>query len=192
MVKKKFEKLDNIILHFCSSKIRNKFFDRLMPAITHSNDFGFIYLGLILIAVISKYKITDAVCVFLAIVFGLVAGEGIIKHVVRRRRPQSQNPIDRLLVKLPKTFSFPSGHTTSSFAALGVLWGLNSGLIYVFLIAAILISFSRLYLNLHYPSDVMGGIALGLLCSKAVILLQSSGTLVHSMVRLVDQIHNYK
>lgn len=189
MVKKRFEKIDNTILNFCSLKIKNKFFDRVMPLITHSNDFGSVYLGLILISIAINYKTNMAVSVLLAISFGLLFGEGILKHLFRRSRPQIRNPIDSLLVKIPRTSSFPSGHTTSAFAALGVLWGMDSNLIYVFLIAAILISFSRLYLYLHYPSDVMGGIALGLLCSKAVIILANSGYIVDTVIKAINRLY---
>lgn len=189
MVKSKFQKVDSMILNFCSLKIKNKYFDRIMPLITHCNDFGVFYLGLILLSIIVNYKTNLAVNVLLALTFGLLLGEGMLKHLIRRNRPQFRNPIDSLLVKIPRTSSFPSGHTTSSFAALGVLWGMDSNLIYVFLIAAILISFSRLYLYLHYPSDVMGGIALGLLCSKVVIIMANSGYIVNAVMKAINKLY---
>ena len=98
-------------------------------------------------------------------------GEGLLKHLIRRIRPPYKFLNYKFLVKLPRTSSFPSGHTTSAFAVLGVLWGLNYKWAYMFLLLALLIAFSRLYLCLHYPSDVFAGVILGLLCGKIVINL---------------------
>ena len=69
-----------------------------------------------------------------------------------------------LLVKAPTDFSFPSGHTAASFAAAAaLLFSKCRGWIPA-LVLAILIALSRLYLYVHYPTDVLAGVAVGFLC----------------------------
>jgi undecaprenyl-diphosphatase len=170
-------------------KIKNKYFDRTMPYITHSNDYGIIYISLILFSMILKYRIDIAIKLLIALSLGFLLGEGLLKHLVVRYRPTYKNPDYKLLVKTPKTSSFPSGHTTSAFAVFGVFWGIDSGLIYIFLGIAILIAFSRLYLYLHYPSDVFVGIILGLICGRLVFALNSNIFVTHIVSNLLGYIN---
>ena len=72
------------------------------------------------------------------------------------------------LIKNPITYSFPSGHSASSFAAAGTFIMTNSSMSVYITILAALIAFSRLYLNVHYPTDVLTGIILGLICSIVI------------------------
>lgn len=104
-----------------------------------------------------------------ALVLTTTVGEGIIKHLIRRIRPFSDIDQNTLLISKPITYSFPSGHSASSFAAAGIFIATsNPFAIYAIIIAA-LIAFSRLYLNVHYPTDVISGIILGLICSNVII-----------------------
>jgi undecaprenyl-diphosphatase len=109
--------------------------------------------------------------------------------LIVRYRPIYKNPNYKLLIKTPKTSSFPSGHTTSAFAVFGIFWEINSSLVYIFLGIAILIAFSRLYLYLHYPSDVFVGILLGLFCGKLVFTLNNSIYITHMVGRLISYIN---
>lgn len=190
MNKKHLQIIDNKILNFCSLRIENKYFDKIMPVITRSNDYGKVYIILALLSIIIGYKRAEAINILIALSFGLLIGEGLLKHMIRRSRPIDYEESKYLLVKAPKTSSFPSGHTTSSFATLGVLWFMNSGLFYVFLIMAILIAFSRIYLYLHYPSDVFAGIILGLICGKMVIVLSNNIHVINFVSKIVSGIYS--
>lgn len=161
--------IDNKMLHFCSVRIRNVLFDRSMPIITRSNDYGQVYIILSLIFILIAHRTTEGVNIIIALAFGAICGEGILKHIVKRNRPVKYQEQDNYLISKPKSFSFPSGHTTSSFAVLGVLWYMNSDFKYLVLFIAVLVSFSRLYLYVHYPTDVIAGIILGLICAKAAL-----------------------
>lgn len=187
MNNKFLESVDYKILNTCSLKIKNNFLDWIMPKISRLNDYGMIYIFIALFSILRGYDLKTAINVIEALLLGVFIGEGLIKHFLRRKRPYFLNGINELLIKYPKTFSFPSGHTTSSFAVFGVLWLTNSQFKYVFLIIALLISFSRLYLYVHFPSDVFAGIVLGLLCSRIVISLSSN---VH-YVFLVNKVINH-
>lgn len=192
MAKKRFQIIDNKILNFCSLKIENRYFDKIMPFITSSNDYGKVYIILALFSIMINYKRALAINIIIALAFGVLIGEGLLKHLIKRRRPTVRDMNRYLLVKAPKTSSFPSGHTTSSFAAIGVLWFMNSSFFYVFLIMAILISFSRIYLYLHYPSDVFAGIILGLICGKTVIVLGSNIHIVNLVSRFISYIYYWR
>ena len=79
------------------------------------------------------------------------------------------NTAIQLLIASPTDFSFPSGHTMSSFAAASVIFHANTNMGIMAFVFASLIAFSRLYLYVHYPTDVLAGIVLGILASYVVI-----------------------
>jgi undecaprenyl-diphosphatase len=190
MNRKLFLKMDNRILNMCALGMKNDFFDRMMPRISRLNDYGMIYILLALTSIFLDYEINIAVKVIMVLTLGLLLGEGFVKHLIRRTRPCFLNTTNEILIKFPRSFSFPSGHTTSSFAVFGVLWFANSDLKYFFLFIALIISFSRMYLYVHYPSDIIAGIVLGLICSKIIIAL--SGNVYYNILvnRIVCHIYH--
>lgn len=100
-----------------------------------------------------------------------ILGEGILKHIVGRLRPSNEILNSSGLISKPLSYSFPSGHTASAFAAAGILakyFKKYSALIFTL---AVLIAFSRLYLYVHYPTDVLAGLFLGLICCKGTIYI---------------------
>lgn len=167
---------DEKLLAVFSMKLKNKYFDRMMPIISRMNDYGMIFVLLSLFSIRIGYRTEIATSVLMALAVGLILGEGLLKHAIKRSRPSPLIYGEELLIKLPKTSSFPSGHTTSSFAVLYILWHSNSGLKYLFLVIAILIAFSRLYLYVHYPTDILAGIVLGLFSGQMIAMLaENSG-----------------
>lgn len=109
------------------------------------------------------------------IIFGLaiahLAGEITIKHIVRRIRPCHKLEDNQLVVKRPKYYSFPSGHTTSSFAVFAVTvfrcWPLSILVLFI----AVMIAISRLYLRVHYLTDVVVGLLLGFICGALSVVI---------------------
>ncbi len=92
-------------------------------------------------------------------------GDGMLKHLVERVRPCFQFPGVEMLVPYPKTtsYSFPSGHSISFFAAAtAFLLQSRDGLGKLFLAFAALVAFSRVYLFMHFPGDVLAGACLGM------------------------------
>lgn len=163
-----FEIIDNKGLKYISEKCKNRIFDRIMPIITMMGNLGIIWL---IISVLMLLKVEDriiGVSVILALILTTIVGEGIIKHIVKRSRP-FQNYEDELLINKPITYSFPSGHTASSFAALAVFLQMNGKLGLIMSPIATLIAFSRIYLKVHYPTDVIFGIVLGITCGVSVV-----------------------
>ena len=92
----------------------------------------------------------------------LVAGDCILKPLFARPRPCDVNTAITILVKRPHGHSFPSGHTASAFAAAFALCLQNRKLGVPALVLAAFIAFTRLYLYVHFPTDVLGGLVLGI------------------------------
>lgn len=163
-----FKAIDNKGLKYISEKCQNRTFDKMMPIITMMGNLGviwFVISSLMFLKV--EYRIID-IGVILAVALTTIIGEGIIKHIVRRSRP-FQDKEEKLLINKPITYSFPSGHTASSFAALAVFLQMNGKLGLIVSPIATLIAFSRVYLKVHYPTDVIFGMLLGFTCGITVV-----------------------
>lgn len=161
---RKINVVDNYILHGINKYLKNKYLDKIMPIITSLGNMGMIWIifaGVLLMN--QKYRVIGN-SVILALMVSTTVGEGIVKHIVKRNRPFDS----WCLIQKPMTYSFPSGHTFSSFAAAEILSMYFDGYKMVFIGLAFLIAFSRLYLNVHYPTDVICGIIMGILCSKMI------------------------
>lgn len=163
-----FKKIDIKGLEYISVNCKNKTFDKIMPIITMMGNLGivwFVISSLLLLKV--EYRIIG-IGVILALILTTIIGEGLIKHIVRRKRPFDQME-EKLLINKPITYSFPSGHTASSFAALAVFIQMNGKLGLMLSPVATLIAFSRVYLKVHYPTDVIFGMMLGFTCGISVV-----------------------
>jgi undecaprenyl-diphosphatase len=143
--------------------LQNKFFDAIMPFITRLGDIGFIWIVISIILICTKKYRKVGMASLLAISISTILTEGIIKHLVERVRPIIAYPIDNPLIKLPTSSSFPSGHTASSIAVAYVLSTYIKRYKFYFISLAVLIGFSRIYLYVHYFSDVLGGAVVGLI-----------------------------
>lgn len=163
------QNLDNAILLFIKNNMHWYMMDKAMVVITSLGNGGAIWIVIACVLIISKKYRKAGLMLSGALILGTVFGEGILKHVVHRIRPCASIPAANLLISKPLSYSFPSGHTTSSFAAAGVLAQYFKDYAFGFFTLASLIAFSRLYLYVHYPTDVLAGIILGLICSRIVI-----------------------
>lgn len=120
-----------------------------------------IVLAAILLLIFRTRK--TGVVIMAALCIDLVVCNGILKNLFARIRPCDVNTQIQLLIARPDDFSFPSGHTAASFAAVAALYFSGERkLCKPALALACLIAFSRLYLYVHYPTDILGGIFIGL------------------------------
>lgn len=119
-------------------------------------------MGMILYAKTRKVGITA----FLSMLIGALITNVVLKNWVARPRPFDAFPEILPLIARPTDFSFPSGHTTASFACAFILYRMlppKYGIPAICL--AILIAFSRLYVGVHYPTDVLAGFLIGVISS---------------------------
>ncbi|MDS0526168.1 phosphatase PAP2 family protein [Clostridium sp. SHJSY1] len=165
------QQIDNSILMLIHNNITNPFFDSIMPVITGLANGGVLWvvIGLILICS-TKYR-KSGLILLCALALCFIIGNLGIKPLVARVRPFDVNTTIHLIISKPKDFSFPSGHTMHSFAAATVLYYTNKRIGIGAYILAIIIGFSRLYLYVHYPSDVLFGIIIGVLLALVSIKL---------------------
>jgi len=163
--------IDNSILYFFSAVIKNKAFDVIMPFVSNINNNGEIWIVIAIILLLNKNIDVKriGVSMLIALALGFLFGEVILKNVIGRVRPVSPAYNYNSIIIPPKSFSFPSGHTTSSFAAFGVCLFKKVRYRYLALALAVTIAFSRIYLHVHYPSDVLGGILLGLISARLAV-----------------------
>ncbi len=155
---------DMAILDLIQSNIRTGFMDAIMPFITQLGDAGLIWIILSIGLIIPKKTRKIGFVMIIALILNGIICNIILKPMLARIRPFDVNTAVKLLINKPRDFSFPSGHTSASFTAASVLFFRKSKLFVPSLVLAFLISFSRLYLYVHYPSDVLAGLVLGVLC----------------------------
>ncbi len=165
---KRIQAWDNKILKLLAAK-HTPALNRILVIVTKSGNNGYIWFGLcILLLIINKYRLTGFT-VILAMIISALAGEVTIKHIVGRVRPCNRDFGQELLIKHPAHYSFPSGHTSSSFAVAMVMLLMMPILYIPVLLYAMLMGFSRMYLLVHYPTDVMAGVVLGTLCGWVAV-----------------------
>lgn len=173
---------DNYILYFINKYVQNKYLDRLMPTITSMGSLGIIWIMMAIALILDEpYRMVGTV-VILTLIISTVVGEGIVKHTVRRVRPCNHQNSFNLLVSKPMSYSFPSGHTLSSFAVAEVLSAYFVEYKLIFMTMAFLIALSRIYLYVHYPTDVIAGIVIGILCSKLIFIILQEGYIEKAIV----------
>lgn len=159
---------DSSILFFIKDNMHGPIMDKVMVISTHLGDGGMIWIIIALALMINKKYRKIGVMALAALILSTILGEGILKHGVHRIRPSEDINAINLLITKPLSYSFPSGHTASSFAVAGVLAKYLKKYAVGFFALASLIAFSRLYLYVHYPTDVLAGIVLGVICSGII------------------------
>lgn len=165
------QRFDNSILLFIKANMHGIIMDRSMIISTYLGNGGIIWIIIVVMLMINKKYRKIGFMALGALILSTILGEEILKNVVKRIRPSEDIPAWNLLIAKPLSYSFPSGHTTSSFAVAGVLLKYFKRYAFGFLALASLIGFSRLYLYVHYPTDILAGVVVGLMCSAIIIYL---------------------
>ena len=164
--------LDSYLFRLANGVWVSPLLDFLMPSLSLAGDYGAIWL-LLLAAIAAFGKRAGrrmALAGLVALTLGFLCSD-VIKELTARPRPFLTLAHAHLLVSAPHSWAFPSGHTTSSFAAasgaslsarrlLGKVpaWGWGM------LALAVAVSYSRLYVGVHWPTDVLAGVGLGATC----------------------------
>ena len=161
---------DSSILLWIQNNLRSGFLDPIMKAFTMLGDHGLIWIAITLALLIVRKTRPLGVTCAVSMIIGLIVTNLIIKNWAARIRPYELIPGLQCIVPLAKDYSFPSGHATNSLACAWVLFRKTPKKYGVpALILAILISLSRLYVGIHYPTDVLGGVVIGI-CSAVLAM----------------------
>lgn len=178
--------LDGVILLYIQQHMRQPMLTPIFKILTDMGNNGLFWLIIIITLLCFKKTRSVGLVALLSLAVCFIINNEILKNVIARPRPFIQLTQLNILIPKPTDFSFPSGHTASSFAAAGAFyfygnkkWGISA-----FVLAG-LIGFSRLYLGVHYPSDVLFGafvgVLIGFVVSKAVSYHQHHNQ-VHAVV----------
>ena len=161
------EGFDLPILDWIAANLSCPFLDTVMPLITALGDAGIFWMVMAAILLLFKPTRRIGLGMGIAMLMGLLLCNLTLKPLCQRPRPydyqyETFGKLIPLIIERQHDFSFPSGHTIASFEAAGVIamnnkkWGIGA------LALACLIAFSRLYLYVHYPTDVLVSVVLGL------------------------------
>lgn len=138
------------------------FLDAVMPVVTFFGDSWFVIPVAVIMLFFRKTRKTGLM-IGLALIFGLLVCNLTVKPLMGRIRPYELSGFD-ILIGPQSDRSFPSGHTTASFELATVLMIRDKRFGIPALAMAFVIAFSRLYLYVHYPTDILGGIVIGVTC----------------------------
>lgn len=162
---------DFSILYWIQAHLRCPALDWLMPKVSLLGDKGMIWILLALVMILWGKHRRGGYILAGGLACSLVLGNLLLKPLIARPRPCWLDESVPLLVAVPRDYSFPSGHTLSCFIAAVILLRYDRRFGIPALVLAVLIAFSRLYLFVHFPSDVAAGAVLGVLVGLGVSLL---------------------
>lgn len=168
-----YENILNIDLYILDllGALRCDFMNGIMLFLSRLADKGFIWILLGVILLFFKKTRRAGLCVLAALLINAVVVNLCIKPLVSRIRPFDIKAGIELILLPPTDYSFPSGHTSASFAAAMSVWFYNRKWGIFALVVASLIGFSRLYLYVHYPTDVVCGALFGVAAAKVAKIL---------------------
>jgi undecaprenyl-diphosphatase len=166
-------KIDLVIFYFFNHSLSAPFLDKFFSLITNVNNWYIAYAILLLISIIKggrKGRIA-AIGVLILITITDQVSHQIVKEIFHRLRPCIVLSDAIIPLGCNGTFSFPSNHAFNNFAAAVFIYKFFPKLKWALFITAVLISLSRVYLGLHYPSDILGGAVFGIVFGYLFALL---------------------
>jgi undecaprenyl-diphosphatase len=164
--------LDQTIFLLINRTLQNPVFDQVMPALSNKW-LGFVVVGVVVPCLFLRYgrRVWPVIALAVLAVALSDLGAGLIKHAFQRIRPCHVIPDVHLLAGCTRSFSMPSNHASNMFALAGVVGGLLPAWRWVLLPVAGGVAYSRVYLGVHYPSDVLIGAICGAVLGYGLVLL---------------------
>ena len=155
------------ILEWIQANLQSEFMDSFMPFITLFGEDGIFWIAWSILLILFPKTRKIGLGMGFAMIFGLLLCNVTLKPLIQRPRPYDFQLAEygkavNLLIEGLHDFSFPSGHTIASFEAATVLLKNSKKMGIPAMILAVLVSFSRLYLYVHYPTDVLVSVVLGI------------------------------
>lgn len=157
-----FLEMDGGILLWIQENLRSDALTPVITFITHLGDAGWIWIALTVLFLLWRKRRGTGICMMFSLLGSLLVNNMLLKNLVARIRPYEAVEGLNRLIEAQADLSFPSGHAGSSFAAAVVIfltcprrYGIPA------MILAVLISLSRLYVGVHYPTDIICGALIG-------------------------------
>ena len=168
--------IDITLFRFINGNLRNSVFDVLMPFITDLNKqrIVLVFVVLILLWMFIRGKRHVRIAGFLLVITIVISDQvssSVIKYWFDRPRPCFVLHNVHLLISCGSGFSFPSSHAVNNFAGALLLAFFFPRAKWWFFGFATIVAFSRVYVGVHYPFDVIGGAVIGLFCAGGVLFL---------------------
>lgn len=153
---------------YALQELHNPVLDAIMVFVSTLGDDGLFWIAIGVICLFFKKHRKMGLQVLISMLFTYIIGNLILKNVFARPRPCDIDTAVAMLISRPHGHSFPSGHSMNGMVAAVALFLNNKKIGIPALILATLIGFSRMYLFVHFPTDVLGGFAVGILVAIAV------------------------
>lgn len=150
------------ILDWIQAVFRCAFLDAVLPAVSWICNHGEVWIVLAAVLMLVPRTRRLGFGMAIALLIDFVCCNLVLKPLIGRVRPCDVNTAVALLVTRPSDASFPSGHTAISFTAVSALFCARSRLWIPSCVLAAVLAFSRLYLYVHWPTDILGGLFVGL------------------------------
>ncbi len=157
------------LLNAIQTKWKSPKLDKYMPKITFLGNNGYLFIAVAMIMLFFDSYRECGICTLTGMMLGVILGNFVVKNLVKRARPCWLNDKIEMLIDIPKDYSFPSGHTLSSFIAATVITSYDKRLGIAAIIIALAIGFSRMYLYVHFPTDIFFAIILGIAIGMGVV-----------------------
>ena len=160
--------IDFYILNFIRNTLSCEALDNFFVFFTRLGDGGIVWILTGLILICTKQYRRCGIVMLCALTVGFITGNLIIKPIVARQRPCWLNDTVNLLISVPRDYSFPSGHTVSSVICCNTLRLYDRRFLVFALPLTLFIAFSRLYLYVHFPTDILCAALYGIAVSTLV------------------------
>ena len=142
--------------------------DKIMLFFTKMGNIGLPWLAVAVILPFFKKTRPCGIAILLSLLLKEIIGNLALKNLIARERPCWIDPSVPLLISAPSSYSFPSGHTFDGFAASVSIFLYSKKAGIAAIIVATAIAFSRMYLFVHFPTDVLASVVLGILVAVFV------------------------
>lgn len=171
---KNFLSYEGLFLLFLQERIRTPLLNAFMRFTTSLADSGILPASVCFFLLISSGCKRVGLLASLSLILESIFVNVTLKPIIRRKRPFAEYEKLTCITRIPQDYSFPSGHTACCFAVASVIYFYMPHRFGILaLTVASFVGFSRMYLGVHYPSDVVGGIAIGFLTSALAEFLLS-------------------
>ncbi len=158
--------LDLSIMLFVQEHFRSDVGNAILKVITHLGDDGYLWIAIGVLLLFWKKTRPIGFAVLVSLLINAIFTNITLKDLIARPRPFLVNPDLVPIIEKPSSFSFPSGHTSGSLTAALVLLKLTPKKYGVpAVVLASLIALSRVYVGVHYPTDILGGIVVAFVSS---------------------------